>query len=36
MTMANIRTNLANEVISEVKEYLKREEYNTVIPRNIR
>lgn len=36
MTMADYRTNLTNEVISEIKDYFKEKVYESVIPRNIR
>ena len=36
MTMADFRTNLANEVINEIKGYFKEKVYNTIIPRNVR
>ncbi|VAX37480.1 Chromosome (plasmid) partitioning protein ParA [hydrothermal vent metagenome] len=36
MTMADFRTNLTNEVISEIKRYFKDKVYQSVIPRNIR
>ena len=36
LTMADYRTNLTNEVTSEIKNYFKDEVYNTIIPRNIR
>ena len=36
LTMADFRTNLTNEVISEVRNFFKGKVYNTVIPRNIR
>jgi len=36
MTMADYRTNLTTEVISEIKEYFKEKVYKAVIPRNIR
>lgn len=36
LTMADYRTNLTNEVITEVREYFKDKVYNTVIPRNIK
>lgn len=36
LTMADYRTNLTNEVISEVKKFFAAKVYNTVIPRNIR
>ncbi|MFH1198547.1 MAG: AAA family ATPase [Candidatus Omnitrophota bacterium] len=36
MTMADLRTNLAKEVIQEVRNHFQDKVYNTVIPRNIR
>lgn len=36
MTMFDYRTNLSNEVFSEVKKYFKDKVYETTIPRNIR
>ncbi|MBP9853887.1 MAG: ParA family protein [Candidatus Omnitrophica bacterium] len=36
LTMADYRTNLTNEVITEIKSYFKEKVYNTIIPRNIR
>lgn len=36
MTMADYRTNLTSEVISEIKSYFKDKVYESVIPRNIR
>jgi len=36
LTMADFRTNLAKEVIHEVREYFRDKVYNTVIPRNVR
>lgn len=36
MSMYDSRTNLCNEVVSEVKKYFKDEVYKTFIPRNIR
>ena len=36
LTMADYRTNLTNEVISEIQSYFKEKVYKTVIPRNIR
>ncbi|MEG2584633.1 MAG: AAA family ATPase, partial [Oscillospiraceae bacterium] len=36
MTMYDYRTNLSNEVFSEVKKYFKSKVYETTIPRNIR
>ncbi len=36
MTMYNSRTNLSNEVFSEVKKYFKDSVYKSTIPRNIR
>jgi len=36
LTMADYRTNLTNEVISEVKKFFDGKVYDTVIPRNIR
>ncbi len=36
MTMFDYRTNLSNEVYSEVKKYFKDKVYKNTIPRNIR
>ena len=36
LTMAECRTNLTNEVISEIKGYFKDKVYKTTIPRNIK
>ncbi len=36
LTMADFRTNLTNEVIKEVRNFLKEKVYETIIPRNIR
>ncbi|MCM8795595.1 MAG: ParA family protein [Candidatus Omnitrophica bacterium] len=36
LTMADFRTNLAKEVIQEVRNYFKEKVYQTVIPRSIR
>jgi len=36
LTMADYRTNLTNEVISEIKGYFKNKVYEAIIPRNIR
>jgi chromosome partitioning protein len=36
MTMADFRTNLTNEVITEIKNYFKEKVYASVIPRNVR
>lgn len=36
LTMADYRTNLAKEVIQEVKNYFQDKVYNTIIPRSIR
>lgn len=36
LTMADYRTNLTNEVISEARNFFKDKVYTTVIPRNIR
>jgi len=36
LTMCDMRTNLANQVVNEVRNYFKDKVYNTVIPRNIR
>ncbi|MDO8525929.1 MAG: AAA family ATPase [Candidatus Omnitrophota bacterium] len=36
LTMADFRTNLTNEVIKEVRNFLKDKVYETIIPRNIR
>lgn len=36
LTMYNSRTNLANQVISDVRNYFKDKVYNTVIPRSVK
>lgn len=36
MTMYDIRTNLSQEVVEEVKKYFQSKLYDTIIPRNIR
>lgn len=36
LTMADFRTNLTNEVISEARNFFKGKVYNTVIPRNVK
>lgn len=36
LTMADFRTNLTNEVITEIKNYFKNKVYKTIIPRNIK
>lgn len=36
MSMYDSRTNLSNEVVSEVKKYFNDKVYNTTIPRNVR
>ncbi len=36
LTMADFRTNLTSEVISEIKGYFKEKVYSSVIPRNIK
>ncbi|KGK86811.1 MULTISPECIES: ParA family protein [unclassified Clostridium] len=36
LSMFDSRTNLSNEVVSEVKKYFKNKVYDTTIPRNIR
>jgi len=36
MTMFDARTNLSNDVVSEVKKYFSAKMYNTIIPRNVR
>lgn len=36
MSMYDSRTNLSNEVVSEVKKYFKDKVYSTTIPRNVR
>lgn len=36
LTMADFRTNLTTEVISEIKNYFKNKVYRTIIPRNIK
>lgn len=36
LTMADYRTNLTNEVITEIRSYFKDKVYDTIIPRNIR
>jgi len=35
-TMFDARTNLSQQVVDSVKEYLKEKVYNTIIPRNVR
>ena len=35
-TMYDVRTNLSQQVVDSVKEYLKDKVYDTVIPRNVR
>ena len=36
LTMSDIRTNLSNQVVKEVKKYFDNKVYKTVIPRNVR
>ena len=36
LTMYDIRTNLANQVVREVKKFFQNKVYKTVIPRNVR
>ena len=36
LTMSDVRTNLSNQVISEVKTYFKDNVYKTIIPRNVK
>jgi chromosome partitioning protein len=36
MTMCDARTNLASDVVSEVKKYFSAKMYNTIIPRNVK
>lgn len=36
LTMADYRTNLAREVIEEIRKYFKDKVYNSIIPRNVR
>lgn len=36
LTMYDIRTNLSNQVVKEVKRYFENKVYKTVIPRNVR
>ena len=36
MTMFDARTNLASDVVSEVKKYFSAKMYNTIIPRNVK
>ena len=36
LTMYNMRTNLSNQVVKEVKKYFDNKVYKTVIPRNVR
>lgn len=36
LTMADLRTNLANQVIEEVKKFFPEKVYKTIIPRNVR
>ena len=36
LTMYDIRTNLANQVVKEVKKFFQNKVYKTVIPRNVR
>ena len=36
LTMYDIRTNLSNQVVKEVRKYFKNRVYKTVIPRNVR
>lgn len=36
LTMADMRTNLTQQVVKEVREYFKDKVFNTIIPRNVR
>ena len=36
LTMNDARTNLSNQVISEVKKFFKNNVYKTIIPRNVK
>ena len=36
LTMYDIRTNLSNQVVKEVKKYFNNKVYKNVIPRNVR
>ena len=36
LTMYDMRTNLSNQVVKEVKKYFEDKVYKTVIPRNVR
>ena len=36
LTMYNVRTNLSNQVVDEVKKYFNDKVYKTIIPRNVR
>ncbi len=36
LTMFDIRTNLSNQVVKEVKRYFENKVYKTVIPRNVK
>lgn len=36
LTMYDIRTNLSNQVVKEIKKYLNEQVYKTVIPRNVK
>ena len=36
LTMSDTRTNISNQVVSEVKKYFKENVYKTVIPRNVK
>ena len=36
LTMFDIRTNLSNQVVKEVKRYFEDKVYKTVIPRNVK
>ena len=36
LTMYDMRTNLSNQVVKEVKRYFNNKVYKTVIPRNVR
>ncbi len=36
LTMYDVRTNLSNQVVKEVKKYFENKVYKTVIPRNVR
>ena len=36
LTMYDSRTNLANDVVQEVKKYFEEKVFDTIVPRNIR